>query len=75
MTTGIPIAKKIIIVLIGTRTTKREMAKHTVPIPRINNQRVMMSMSRDSTQYIVSMTIFNNHITNKSCDIAWGQWF
>jgi hypothetical protein len=71
MTTGIPIAKKIIIVLIGTRTTKREMAKHTVPIPRINNQRVMMSMSRDSTQYIVSMTIFNNHITTKSCDIAW----
>ena len=49
MTTGIPITKKTIIVLIGTRITKREMAKHTVPIPIINNQRRMMSMSPDST--------------------------
>ena len=43
-TTGTPIMKKTMIVRIGTRSTNNEMPKITVPIPRIESQRAVISM-------------------------------
>jgi hypothetical protein len=43
-TTDNPSTKKIRIVRIGIRRTSKEIAKSTVPIPRVESQRVVKSM-------------------------------
>lgn len=50
MTTAKPSIKKMIIVRIGIRRTNKEIANTTVPIPRIESQRVVKSMCSPRAQ-------------------------
>ena len=43
-TSGKPIAKNTMIVLIGTRKTNSDIPKHNVPMPRTKTQRVAVSI-------------------------------
>jgi hypothetical protein len=43
-TNGTPIMKKTIIVRIGILSTNKEIPKHSVPIPSIESQRVVVSI-------------------------------
>ncbi len=61
-TSGTPIMKKTIIVRIGILSTNNEIPKHSVPIPSIDSQRVVVSILSPALVY-VTLILFSRFCT------------